>query len=287
MSLAPHAPSFVREYSQTLLVGAPKRVKIPWHAAGTVWLWSSQPGFVDLGLKRLDVAAAAGGVAAGSIPVVFPPQALPGFRTVDVHVSAAPPEFSNARRFLLRFHLTYVAVQSGAAEDPGAAAAAQAAAESRAEAQQIRRLEQVMNAERLMQLEAQCAKLHSVRCKGGLLEPAGIGPPGGARPPHPDARHAFGVPRPTQGFSPMYAHGVQQSQDYPPQQRPHPHPHSQPQQRSQPQPRRPPQDHHAQGQPTADIFAGLQDQRPPAPSPPPAPRGCFADAPTTARVEAG
>ena len=105
-SLAPHAPAYAREYTQTLFVKHDKRSKVPWKLPGTVWLWSTKPDLVRVGVDRLDLDPVSG--AGGKIPLLFPAQDEACFRTVDVVVSAAPPEFSNARKYLLRFHLTYI-----------------------------------------------------------------------------------------------------------------------------------------------------------------------------------
>ena len=104
--LAQRAPAYTREYAQTLFVNTPKRCRVPWRLPGTVWLWSTSPDNVQVGTPRLDLEAN----QQTRIPILFPPRDRVGFRTVDVIVSCAPPEFSNAKQYVLRSHLSYVAV---------------------------------------------------------------------------------------------------------------------------------------------------------------------------------
>ena len=113
--LAQRAPAYTREYAQTLFVNTPKRCRVPWRLPGTVWLWSTSPDNVQVGTPRLDLEAN----QQTRIPILFPPRDRVGFRTVDVVVSCAPPEFSNAKQYVLRFHLSYVdPTQRGPGEEP-------------------------------------------------------------------------------------------------------------------------------------------------------------------------
>ena len=191
--LAPHAPAYAREYTQTLFVGVTKKCRVPWRLPGTVWLWSTKPAHVQVPIPRLDldpVGSERDDWPGGKIPLVFPPHATPCFKTIDVVVSAAPPEFSNARRYVLRFHLTYVDPTShacapvevaGGPETAGAAAAEAAATRLRLED-----LEKMATTERLLQLNRQCAELHAQR----LASPAPT-----VAPPSPRGRDADDLER--------------------------------------------------------------------------------------------
>ena len=162
--LAPHAPAYAREYTQTLFVGHAKKCKVPWRLPGTVWLWSCQPDFVEVGAPRLDLDPAACGGAdwpGGKIPIVFPPREATGFKTVDVVVSAAPPEFTNARKYLLRFHLTYIDPTSHR-DEPEAVTAGEVAARTATKAR-LDELERLATTERLVALNHECAELRAQR----------------------------------------------------------------------------------------------------------------------------
>ena len=161
--LAPHAPAYAREYTQTLFVGVAKKVKVPWRLPGTVWLWSCRPDHVEVGVPRLDLDPAPYGEdwCGGKIPLVFPPWDAPGFKTVDVVVSAAPPEFTNARQYVLRFHLTYIDPTSHA-DQPEEMSAADAA-ERRTTKARLDELERLATAERLVRLNRECSELHAQR----------------------------------------------------------------------------------------------------------------------------
>ena len=85
------------------------------------------------------------------------------FRTVDVVVSCAPPEFSNAKQYVLRFHLSYVdPTQRGPGEEP------QRLDESSrddlmATKRRLDEAERATTTEKLLQLSQQCAQLHVKR----------------------------------------------------------------------------------------------------------------------------
>ena len=177
VSVAPHAPAYAREYTQTLFVGVQKRCRVPWRLPGTVWLWSTKPQHVQCGTDRLDLdpqGAGRAGWAGGKIPIVFPPYETPCFKTVDVVISSAPPEFSNARKYVLRFHLTYIDPTSHACapkEVDSTELAAEAQREHEMTKVRLDQLERMAATERLMQLNKQCAELQAQRLSSPAAPP--------------------------------------------------------------------------------------------------------------------
>ena len=157
--LAQRAPAYTREYAQTLFVNTPKRCRVPWRLPGTVWLWSTSPDNVQVGTPRLDLEAN----QQTRIPILFPPRDRVGFRTVDVVVSCAPPEFSNAKQYVLRFHLSYVdPTQRGPGEEPSRLDEG-ARDDLMATKRRLDEAERASTTEKLLQLSQQCAQLHVKR----------------------------------------------------------------------------------------------------------------------------
>ena len=157
--LAQRAPAYTREYAQTLFVNTPKRCRVPWRLPGTVWLWSTSPDNVQVGTPRLDLEAN----QQTRIPILFPPRDRVGSRTVDVVVSCAPPEFSNAKQYVLRFHLSYVdPTQRGPGEEPSRLDEG-ARDDLMATKRRLDEAERASTTEKLLQLSQQCAQLHVKR----------------------------------------------------------------------------------------------------------------------------
>lgn len=123
------------------------RVKVPWRVPGCVWLRSTHPDIVKLVASHMNLS---GQGASSHIPIAFYKPAAKR-TTVEVHVSAAPPEFRAARRYLLRFHLTT------ADETPPKRRTTE-------DKQEVARLETMIKTERLMELHRQCLELRGLRC---------------------------------------------------------------------------------------------------------------------------
>lgn len=167
--LAPRAPAYTREYAQTLFVDKQKRCRVPWRLPGTVWLWSERPDHVQVGTPRLDL----GPDQHTKIALLFPARDRVGFRTVDVVVSCAPPEFSNAKQYVLRFHLSYVDPTSHCPGEAPAQLDERSRDDLMATKRRLDEAERATTTEKLMQLSQQCAQLHVKR----LATPADAAPP--------------------------------------------------------------------------------------------------------------
>ncbi|KAJ8610110.1 hypothetical protein CTAYLR_007085 [Chrysophaeum taylorii] len=158
------APSMCREYC-VLVNNDEKRCKVPWYLPGSYWIWCSEP-CVKLGATRIDLDDAS---ARCKIPITFCKSARKKRQSVDVHVSVAPPEFFNARRYVLRFHLTLCGTEKSSDDKktltpPLEGRREQAVPPPPAEPIEIAQLENIVKTERLMQLHAQCQELRRYGC---------------------------------------------------------------------------------------------------------------------------
>lgn len=147
-----------REYCLTLS-GDWKRCKVPWTLSGSFWVRSLH-ACVKLGIARFDARADASGVSVFKIPLVFV-RSLVESRTADVLVSAAPPQYQNARHYVLRFHITLVG------DPPPAPTATLPASSPPSEPIDMKELEKIVKTERLMQLHAQVQEMRM--CKSPQL----------------------------------------------------------------------------------------------------------------------
>ena len=141
VALVPHAPAWMREYSEVVVLGATVKKRIRWHLPGTYWLWSTKPEVIKVPDTITKV-----------IPLTFVPQSTSRFLSVDVVISAAPPEFTNARRYLLRFHLTIVHKGKPPVEPKKETS-------SNEDEDRLAHLERVVQTERLFLLSKQCEEL--------------------------------------------------------------------------------------------------------------------------------
>lgn len=136
-----------------LLAADAKRYKVPWHFPGSFWVWSSHQ-CLRPGTDRFVVAH--GNRSTYKIPITIQRDLMDGVRTVDLTISAAPPEFENARRYLLRFHLTDITRTPTAPAPPQQSPPKPTLAEEP--------LQDLVKLERLMQLHAQLKELRGFRC---------------------------------------------------------------------------------------------------------------------------
>lgn len=151
VALVPHAAAWAREYTEVMVADSAKKLKkISWLVPGSFWLWSSDPKILRPTSRRLDFSR--GG---GEIQIIFMPQTTPRFVSVDIYVSAAPPEFANARRYLLRFHLTIVTSRRDLPTP---------APKETPEDDRVAHLERIVHTERLMLLRKQCQELQTNHC---------------------------------------------------------------------------------------------------------------------------